>query len=357
MQKDITIIIPTFKRHKILQKFLKYWKKQNVNVIIVDGSPRSLFGNLKVKRFENICYYHLPKSLEERLCFVSHKITGKYAALISDDEIFLASGLFEACKVLRQDNKIGSVLGATLAFKKRNSKVLFKIEYESILDLKIKSAAWEKRIDERFYVTGNSVVYSLVRAEILKHALAFIGEHKYSCPFIAEYQMEVFLAAAAPIKVIPTLMWLRNRNDESTKAFTYNRKAFFHKWIKDPKKSKEINLLKTSFLETFRFILNKNISSTQQLLEKITDFEERSLGVSHKKKTLNKICEIILHLFKNISRSNKKDTKPFFWQSLEDVYKDLKYLKIKFHPKELKKIKVYLQHFLKNETEKKKKHE
>ena len=35
--KDITILIPTYKRNKYLFKNLSFWENYNVNIIILDG--------------------------------------------------------------------------------------------------------------------------------------------------------------------------------------------------------------------------------------------------------------------------------------------------------------------------------
>ena len=59
--KDITILIPTYKRNKYLFKNLSFWENYNVNIIILDGGkiPRN---KKKFKNFKNSVKYFFKKT-------------------------------------------------------------------------------------------------------------------------------------------------------------------------------------------------------------------------------------------------------------------------------------------------------
>lgn len=243
----ISVLIPTYERHYSLSRVLNYWSSQQVDVVVVDGSavPFS-FGN-DCDLNSNIRYFHLPLSIEERLNFASKNIYTDFVSLISDDEILLYSALNKAADFLCNDLSYSAVLGTTVAFRHSRKGLSFRGEYLSASNLRINSEDPAYRLIQRVRVKGNSIFYSLTRAEVMKTALEFIGSHTYSCPYIGEYQMEAILLGAGKVKVIEDLMWLRNRDYGCVNLPSFDRSVMFSDWMIDPKNTDQLSILKNSF--------------------------------------------------------------------------------------------------------------
>lgn len=251
MSSRITIIIPTFERPEFLRRSLDYWSVYPVNVIVIDGS---IAPALAIDRFllpTNVQYYHLPISLEERFSFAATMLVGTYAALISDDEFLAYSALDLAANILDAESEVSAVLGATLAFNNLHGRFLCKMQYQSAQQLNINGSTPRERLEQRFNATGNSIFYPLVRVEALRLALQFIGEHKYSCPYIAEYQMEAMLCAAGAVRVMPIVMWFRSFETPMITSTNHDRGVLLPVWIQDRRNLGDLERLKTSASKYF----------------------------------------------------------------------------------------------------------
>jgi glycosyltransferase domain-containing protein len=246
MSHKITIIIPTYNRHANLLQALTYWSVYPVKLIVVDGSNISDFDVEKISSYINIDYYYIPDSIESRLFFASTKITTTYAAIISDDEFLSYSALLSATAILDSEPDVVAVLGATLGFYGLEDKLVGRHHYRSVHQLDISAKNPAGRIRQRLAFPENSIFYPLVRSEVLKLACQFIGEYRYSCPYVPEWQMEVMLCAAGAVRVMPQLMWFRNLEKNIISNQNWNREIYFSYWCRDPANADELDRLKNS---------------------------------------------------------------------------------------------------------------
>ena len=242
----ISIIIPTYQRPVYISRALAYWSIYPVKVIVVDGSIQPSVTNELICSYENVEYFHLPIAIERRLMFATEKIRTQYAAILSDDEFFSYSALMAAANILKSEPEVSAVLGATIGFDLCDKRFVARQHYRSAQHLDISSDSPRTRLLQRASVPENSIFYPLVRASVLKLAGSFLGDHQYSCPYIAEYQMEAVLCAAGRIKVMQKLMWFRNLENNIISNSSYNRSIFFSPWCNDPENAVCLQRLKDS---------------------------------------------------------------------------------------------------------------
>jgi glycosyltransferase domain-containing protein len=215
-------------------------------LIIVDGSSKPTLGDEVIRLYKNVNYFNLPVSFEKRLLFATRLIKTPYAAIISDDEFLLYSALTAAANILDLDSDVSAVLGSTLGFNLYNNKVISKLHYQSANNLQILAKLPKARLEQRLDFPDNSIFYPLVRTSTLQLGAEFIGDYQYSCPYIAEYQMEAVLCAAGVVKVMPKLMWFRSFQESMVSTKNHDRSKFFYPWSKDPKNSDDLVKLMTS---------------------------------------------------------------------------------------------------------------
>lgn len=243
MNNNISIIIPTYERPAYLKRALEYWSIYPIDLIVVDGSSQPTVEKDLIDSYKNVQYFNLPISVEKRLMFATERLRTPYAAIISDDEFLSYSALLAAANILDSESEVSAVLGSTIGFSLYQNRLIAQLHYESAHQLDISAKIPKKRLEQRLNVLSNSIFYPLVRTEVLQLAGKFLGEHQYTCPYIAEYQMEAILCAAGAVKVMPRLMWLRSFEGNMVSTENHDRTIFLCPWSKDPRNVDELNEL------------------------------------------------------------------------------------------------------------------
>lgn len=293
----ISVLIPTYERHHSLLRVLKYWSSQQVDIVVVDGSADP-FPSINDCNFNsNIRYFCLPVPIEKRLDFALKHINTDFVSLISDDEILLCSALNKAADFLCNDLSYSAVLGTTVAFRHSRKGLSFRGEYLSASNLRINSDDPAYRLIQRARVKGNSIYYSLTRAEVMKTAIEFIGSHTYSCPYIGEYQMEAILLGAGKVKVIEDLMWLRNRDGGCVNLPSFDRSVLFSDWMIDPKNADQLSILKNSFEVYFGKVSPSKHVSGEFFVNLFSDFERDSASRQPPKNLLIRLIRYVARHF------------------------------------------------------------
>ena len=293
----ISILIPTYERHDSLLRVLSYWSSQQVDVVIVDGSADPFTSINECNLNSNIRYFHLPLPLEERLKVASGCIDTDFVVMVSDDEILLCSALNKAADFLCNDLSYSAVLGTTVAFRHSRKGLCFRGEYLSASNLRINSEDPAYRLIQRARVKGNSIFYSLTRAEVMKTALEFISSHTYSCPYIGEYQMEAILLGAGKVKVMKNLMWLRNRDGGCVNLPSFDRSVLFSDWMIDPKNADQLSILKNSFEVYFGKVSPSKHVSGEFFVNLFSDCERDSASRQPPKNLLIRLIRYVARHF------------------------------------------------------------
>jgi glycosyltransferase domain-containing protein len=336
MTNLITIIIPTYERAKYLSRALFYWLRYPVNIIVVDGSEVPSIEINAFKMYGNLTYCHMPLTIEKRLAYAASILTGKYAIQISDDEFLSYSALVTASKILDEQKNISAVLGATLAFKKIENKFFSSIWYPSAQNLNISGRTPSERLKQRCSVRGNSIYYPLVRVDTMRAALLIVGENHYSCPYVAEYQMEALFCLFGSVKVIPELMWFRSHEVPMINNKNNNRDIFFSEWIKDKNNLFEVEILKKSCSINFNYFENSTGSITaDEFIDSFSKFEGnvRQNTIKENISNLMKNCKITKLLLSYINLMRAKFTRNF--KNLYEIKIDLEKNKIKYNNEEI----------------------
>jgi glycosyltransferase domain-containing protein len=106
-----SILIFTKDRAHFLNKQVKYWLSENINILVADASD---FKN-KNHFSKNVQYFHLPKqSVLKRMNFLSNKLKTKYFVLCADDDFLSISGLKKSLKFLKNNNEYSGCQGRFL---------------------------------------------------------------------------------------------------------------------------------------------------------------------------------------------------------------------------------------------------
>lgn len=207
--KKLTIVIFTYNRHKYLKRTVKYWLNYNIKLLILDGSDEKLDDPCLEEK--NIKYVHNPKSLHERLLSSIDYINTEYMILACDDEFYLPSTLSSCIEFLINNPDFSSCGGRALGFG-HDGKNYFGFEpYPKLRNLCLNDNSSLKRLNKHFsmYVPGH--FYSVMNANKWKKVCKHTFKKKFDFFAALEIQVEFLTIVSGKSKIIPQLLWIRNR--------------------------------------------------------------------------------------------------------------------------------------------------
>ncbi len=265
--EKITIIIFSYNRQKYLRRAIKYWSNYNVKLVILDGSNSKL--DDKYIDSKNLKYVHDPRSLYDRLLVSINYIETEFMILGCDDEFYLPSALSSCIGFLIKDSNYSSCGGRALAFSQTdNNFFLGKQCYPKLKDLKVDCDNSIERIKKHFSNYVPSHLYSVNRSSNWKIICKYVFVKEYNFFAAWELQIEFLVLAAGKSKIIPELLWMRNRGEPSIRTKNNQKvKNYIHNWWYDNNKNNEkldfLNCMRDACkeLSTEANIFNQNIIS------------------------------------------------------------------------------------------------
>ena len=212
--KNLTIVIPTYKRQKFITRTMQYWSGKDVAIIVIDGSKKSLDTNILNQLKTNIKYIHSPKSYYERLLSVINLINSQYVMMGCDDEFYIPSALNSCLVKLSLDNQLVTCTGRAIEFNWQNGLVVGSKVYERLKDLNLDNQNPNDRIIKHFSNYTPTHFYGICRTSIWKIAAQTTFSKEYSFFASMELQIEFLLLFAGKTLAIPELLWLRSDEAE-----------------------------------------------------------------------------------------------------------------------------------------------
>ena len=323
----LTIIIFTYNRHKYLKRTINYWLKYNVRLLILDGSN---------KKFENKClesnkitYIHDQRGLRTRLLSSSKYVKTEFIILSSDDEFYLPSALSNCIKFLLEKPNYTSCGGRALGFLIENNKIIGMQQYLELKDLCLDQNDAKERITYHFSNYVPAHIYSVIRSETWNKISKDIFKKKYNFNDYIELQLEFFVLLLGKSKIIPDLMWLRNKQI-STISFDLPTIKINSWWYgKNFKKEKILflNQMKNSCENLLKNEKNKFKEDMISYLFEIYIKSSSNLKQNFFKKILNlvpiKIKNLIKFCMGRYKRSLIKEAKSLEAQDIKVNYKEL----------------------------------
>ena len=213
---DLTIVIPSYKRQKYLLRQILFWKDYDVNPLILDGSPTAAQELLDCAG-DHCRYIHLPISIEERFGIAAQMIETKYAAMLSDDELFLPSSLKTIVQFLDNNLSYSACKGNALGFQLDSTgKTCGQQAYQDLKDYDLNDEDPRIRMNRHMSPYVMASLWAVHRSEVLKICLNLGAEGpKYSTAAAFEAQVSLVTAWCGKVKVVNELMWLRSFENEN----------------------------------------------------------------------------------------------------------------------------------------------
>src|SRR3989304_10621417 len=116
----VSIIIPTYKRHKFLNRVLNYYKDTKIIIYIADSTP---------EKYENASkyqcnYYHSPNLFVcEKILKVLQKVKTPYVVFCGDDDFIVPKSIIKCVEFLEANKDFSIAEGRLIAFNEKTLEI------------------------------------------------------------------------------------------------------------------------------------------------------------------------------------------------------------------------------------------
>jgi glycosyltransferase domain-containing protein len=292
--QKLTIVIFTYNRHKYLKLIIKYWSNYNVKLLILDGSDVK-FEDLCLNT-KNIKYIYNQKGIYDRLLTCIDYIDTEFMILSCDDEFYLPSALSSCIKFLTEEPSFSSCGGLAVAFLTEGKDIKGKIEYPEFKNFCLNDDNASERISKHFSNYAPAHIFSVMRSSKRKIITKFVAEKEYSFYAVGEYQTEFLAIISGKSKMIPELMWMRNRQSKPIRGTNPSNSysVMMYQWWYSKLYKKE----KKEFLYRLKnaceeLLTDQNIEFTEDKIAKLFEIFIYNIWGNEKKTFFKKVKILI----------------------------------------------------------------
>jgi len=239
---ELTLVVPTYNRQNYALRQLHFWFNTPVKIHILDGTSNPIDTKDLKSLGENVHYYHLPCSYEERLRKALELVDTPYVALLCDDEFFIPCALKHCIDELKTHKELMACIGRCLGFYSTKRGIMAAPMYNEMKGYGCFGAIAKERMIKHMNPYVCSTTYAVQRSEAWKKSIEILTKGKFSSPYVGELQFELATCYQGNSMVIEDLMWLRNMKNRPIDFTKWNRKLQFDTWIKDPSYGAEVKL-------------------------------------------------------------------------------------------------------------------
>jgi glycosyltransferase domain-containing protein len=314
---NLTIVIPTYNRHKYLLRSIHYWSNYDVNVLVIDGGDSKLDQLYLSSLSPNISYHYVPIGFLKRLEIASNLIKTKYCILLGDDEFFIPSALNSAIKALEKDSELVACCGQSVNFwpgkiaswTSKDVVLLSHISYPERKGYLISQNTPYKRMLEHMTDYSPTSIYSVIRTPDWKKVVSIIAKKEFNAYGIFELQFEMAIAYLGKIKVLDELFWLRSAENGNIQGadISLQIENSFESWWVDPDKFTE----RQEFLQITADGLSDNVNSDADIIKYLEESLKAYLKFSNARQPTS-FMNIKNALFFNLSENIQTIIKNIF---------------------------------------------
>lgn len=118
---NVTIVIPSYNRHRQLTRLLEYYSNTNFPIIVGDSTTTPYpLGHI----YKNISYLHFPNiPYAKKLPLIYKHVRTKYVLFCADDDFVIPSGIEQCVKFLEDNPTYNSAHGHYIFFNERRGKI------------------------------------------------------------------------------------------------------------------------------------------------------------------------------------------------------------------------------------------
>jgi len=229
---NLTIIMPTFKRHDYVIRLIVYLSAFKVNLIIVDGSPEAIDHRISsaLASMPRFRYHHRATSMPERIQFANQFVKTEFVMLMADDDFYLPTGLLSAMTMLESTSTAVACMGQSIGLDVESSGVAYFFPYgESLQNYSVQHDKPIERIRIGIRNYRSAASYAVFKT----HGFTNIWKDIESslCPEHLEYEHAIRTYLEGGLLTVSETYWVRSFEcDPVASVIDGNRATDFTTW-------------------------------------------------------------------------------------------------------------------------------
>lgn len=297
--EKLTLVIFTFNRHSLLVRTLNYWSNYNIKLIVLDGSSMRLKN--RCLQSKNIKYIYDTRGLYERLLSSVNHIDTEFVILGSDDEFYLPSALESCIKFLLKEPTFTSCGGRAIGFISDKGKILGVKQYTRLKNFCLDNQNGNLRALMHFSNYVPAHFYSVMRSSIWNKISKYVFEKNYELSAAHELQLEYLATIAGKSKIIPELLWLRNKGVPPINNFEMKKVEKRQWWFDNKYQLEKDDFIKRMKQASNELLNDQNYELDDDLISK--SFEAYLHNLKFQDSSLRKLVRLMPHQIKLIIKS------------------------------------------------------
>lgn len=238
---DVTIVILSRGREELLNRTLKFWSSENVNIVVLHKTSNPIES---LKLGKNIRYYVDDSPFGIRCGRVEALIQTEFVILSSDDEIYVPSAIYEMKMALKNEPKVSSVGALTFAIGRYGRSLTGTFCYSKMQNYVNRASNQYERLLQHFsYQAGyrNGGMYRLLRSDLMIQLMkSFRDISSFSTPYVYEVTAEIIVNSHGPSFYLNNIYWIRNWINDQVIQSDWDRNLYFYRWIESEQFREEV---------------------------------------------------------------------------------------------------------------------
>jgi glycosyltransferase domain-containing protein len=276
---DLTIVIPTYERPKLLLRQIRYLSKWQVKIQIVDGSKNILSNKIReeIKNYKNMTYYHSNKSYVNRIAIAADRINTRFAMCLAEDDFYLRPGVIDAINALKANPKAVACMGQAIGLDHINNNYYVFKYGNNLQGYSVDQSSAVKRIQHGLSEYRSATSYAVFQTQIFKQI--WKSRKDASCIELVEYENAINTYLKGELITVDSVYWVRSFEEPSvTSVIEGSRENDFHSWFHSNRFADERYEFKNRILKSF---MNNGKISMQDSIKLYEEIIEKILTKSH----------------------------------------------------------------------------
>jgi len=228
--KDLTIIILSRGRERILSKTLDFWDSNDIRTVVIHNSEIGIERKTEV---EGSVYLTSTSSYAVRAGIAATYIVTNFAIICSDDELYIPSALEKMILKLNENPEFTSVGGQSLAVSKYGAIITGTLCYKDMWQYENLYETALDRLEHHLDFSKNHIgaMFRMLRVGTMRDLLNSLKfNHEISTPYIHEATSEILLTIYGKSLYLNEIYWIRNWKQPEVQHKSWDRKLYFHQW-------------------------------------------------------------------------------------------------------------------------------